>query len=110
MPGTGSGAAPWRTCVLDALADTGIDALPVPERPVEDPAAHASEELPTHLFHQTVALGVVEDLADQGPRLGEVVVLGMERVGAAHHVAIDRPRLFGRRLAVGPGPAFGVGA
>ena len=63
--------------------------------------------VPGHVVHQPLAGGVVHHLVDQGVGLAVVVVLGVERVGGPHHLAVGGPHgvlgvgdLVGRRRAL----------
>src|SRR5690606_31241408 len=79
------------------------------ERALQHRAAHAAEQAARDLFHQRVALGVAEDFAHQRAGLAEVVVIGMQGVGAAHHFAVGFPAVVHRTGLVGPRTAAAVG-
>src|SRR5690606_11894610 len=106
--GGGLGSCSRAHFFLDAPTDISVYAFPVFERTLEYRTAYASEERTGYGVDQTAALGFVEHLANQRAGLAEVVVLGMQGVGAAHHVSVRYPGLF--HLAGVVGPATVVGA
>ena len=72
---------------------------------------HAAEQRAAHRLDQRVALSVVKDVAHERARLAEVVVLGVQRVRAAHHLAIGLPPVLGRpgaRRTTARPPLFGA--
>src|SRR6185437_16819576 len=73
---------------LDPPAGRGIDILPISECALKHLSVDAAKQAAGNLLDETVPLGVVPDIAHQDARLGEVVIIGAERVGAADHLAI----------------------
>ena len=94
--------------VFDALTDAGIHVLPVREGTLQHGAAHAAEQAAGYLVDELGALGVVPDLAYQGAGLTEVVVVSVQAVGAAHHLAVGFPTVVNRTGLIGVIAAEGV--
>ncbi|MGF6782248.1 hypothetical protein P3T21_007488 [Paraburkholderia sp. GAS334] len=94
------GAGPY--LLLDASPDVGVDVLPVIERLLQHRAAHARQQGARDSLDEPLTLRIIEHVANQIARLAEVVVGAMQRVGAAHHVAVRFPAVIGRARRVGP--------
>jgi hypothetical protein len=93
----------------DAVADLLVDVVPVFERPLQHRFGYAVLEDPDDIGHQTIALGVVHDLAHQGAGLAEVVIILTLCVGSADKLAAGTPDgLFGIALGIGLRTALGV--
>src|SRR5690606_35444801 len=82
----GAGGGATLDLLLDTAADIGIHAFPIVERAAQHRLAHAAEQAAGDLIDQRLTLVIVELLAHQYAGLGEIIILGMERIGAAHHL------------------------
>src|SRR6185312_17135408 len=100
--------APGAHLVLDALADFGVHVLPIREGAFQHRAAHAAEQAAGDLFDELRALGVVPYLAHHRAGLAKVIVLRVQRIGAAHHLAVGLPAAFHRAGVVRPGAPAAV--
>src|SRR5690606_22253447 len=94
---------------LDSPPDIGVDVLPVLDGTAEHRLAHPAEQAAGDLVDQRLAVLVAEHLAHQGAGLAEVVVVGTQRVGAAHHLAVGLPAVVHPARLVRPRPAAAVG-
>jgi len=94
---------------LDGGADRGVDRPPVPEGALEDRLGDAVAQDGGDGVDEAVTLVLVEYLTDQGARLAEVVVLGVEDVRLADHLAVGLPAVVDAALEVRVRPAHAVG-
>ena len=74
-------------CVAHGL----VDVAPVFEGTLEHFVAAELGQIVRHRVDETSAGGVVHDLGEEGPGLTEIVVLGVQRVGGAHHLTVGGP-------------------
>src|SRR5277367_2792426 len=87
----------WRSglsgadALLDTLAQFLVHVPEVPEGALEDGLGHAREQRSHDVADQPVPCGVVHHLPDQRAGLTPVVVLGVQLVGGAHHLAVGVP-------------------
>src|SRR5690554_4597904 len=95
--------------LLDTGANIGVDALPVFERTGQHRLTDPSQKAPGHLVHKGVTLRIIEYLADENPRLAEVVIIAAQVIGATHHGAIGLPTVVDRPGLVRPLTAIAIG-
>ena len=76
----------------DAVADLLVDVAPVFQRTLQHGLGHAHFETSDDVGYQSVALGIVHDLAHQGAGLAPVVVLS-QGVGGTDEFAASVPDL-----------------